>query len=84
MTAQLLQGASYAREIYAGLEQRIAALKALGVQPCLAAMEAGGNAASLVYIRNKVRRVPPPVCAPMCTSLLRAVLKRRCLSDSRP
>src|SRR5574338_570290 len=55
MTAQLLQGASYAREIYAGLEQRIAALKALGVQPCLAAMEAGGNAASLVYIRNKVK-----------------------------
>ncbi|HET7597016.1 MAG TPA: tetrahydrofolate dehydrogenase/cyclohydrolase catalytic domain-containing protein [Burkholderiales bacterium] len=55
MTAQILQGAPYAREIYAGLAQRIAALKARGVQPGLAAIEAGGNAASLVYIRNKVK-----------------------------
>jgi methylenetetrahydrofolate dehydrogenase (NADP+)/methenyltetrahydrofolate cyclohydrolase len=55
MTARILQGTPYAREIYAGLAQRIAALKARGVQPGLAAIEAGGNAASLVYIRNKVK-----------------------------
>lgn len=55
MTAQVLDGAAIARDVYASLEGRVAALNSQGVQPGLAAVEVGGNPASLVYIRNKVR-----------------------------
>jgi methylenetetrahydrofolate dehydrogenase (NADP+)/methenyltetrahydrofolate cyclohydrolase len=55
MTAILLDGAAIARQVYSELEQRIAVLKNQGVRPGLAAVEVGGNPASLVYIRNKIR-----------------------------
>ncbi|MBI4203505.1 MAG: bifunctional methylenetetrahydrofolate dehydrogenase/methenyltetrahydrofolate cyclohydrolase [Betaproteobacteria bacterium] len=55
MTAILLDGAAIARQVYSQLEQRVAALNNQGVRPGLAAVEVGGNPASLVYIRNKVR-----------------------------
>lgn len=55
MTAMLLDGAAIARTVYAGLEQRVAALRARRIVPGLAAVEVGGHPASLVYIRNKVR-----------------------------
>lgn len=55
MTARILEGAVIARDVYAKLEKRIGALRRRGVQPGLAALEVGGNPASLVYIRNKVK-----------------------------
>lgn len=55
MTGRILQGAEIARTVYAALEHRITALKARGIKPGLAAVEVGGNPASLVYIRNKVK-----------------------------
>ncbi|HJQ64332.1 MAG TPA: tetrahydrofolate dehydrogenase/cyclohydrolase catalytic domain-containing protein [Burkholderiales bacterium] len=55
MTARILEGAVIARDVYAKLEKRIGALRKRGVQPGLAALEVGGNPASLVYIRNKVK-----------------------------
>ena len=55
MSATVLDGVAIARTVYAGLEQRIGALRAQGIVPGLAAIEVGGHAASLVYIRNKVR-----------------------------
>lgn len=55
MSATVLDGVAIARTVYAGLEQRIGALRAHGIVPGLAAIQVGGHAASLVYIRNKVR-----------------------------
>ena len=55
MSARLLDGAAIARGVYSELKQRVAALKNQGVRPGLAAVEIGGNPASLVYLRNKVR-----------------------------
>ena len=55
MTAVLLDGAAIARQVYSKLEQRIAALDRRGVRPGLAAVEVGGNPASLLYIKNKVK-----------------------------
>jgi methylenetetrahydrofolate dehydrogenase (NADP+)/methenyltetrahydrofolate cyclohydrolase len=55
MSATLLDGVAIARTVYTGLEQRIGALRNRGIVPGLAAIEVGGHAASLVYIRNKVR-----------------------------
>jgi methylenetetrahydrofolate dehydrogenase (NADP+)/methenyltetrahydrofolate cyclohydrolase len=55
MSATVLDGVAIARTVYAGLVQRIGALGARGIVPGLAALEVGGHAASLVYIRNKVR-----------------------------
>ena len=55
MTALVLDGAAVAREIYAELRARIAALKRRGVQPALATLLVGDNPASSVYVRNKVR-----------------------------
>jgi methylenetetrahydrofolate dehydrogenase (NADP+)/methenyltetrahydrofolate cyclohydrolase len=55
MSARIIEGGPIARDIYASLERRIAMLKGRGVQPGLAAVEVGGNPASLVYIRNKVK-----------------------------
>jgi methylenetetrahydrofolate dehydrogenase (NADP+)/methenyltetrahydrofolate cyclohydrolase len=52
MTANVLNGAAIAGQVYASLETRVAALR---VRPGLAAVEVGGNPASLLYIRNKVR-----------------------------
>jgi methylenetetrahydrofolate dehydrogenase (NADP+) / methenyltetrahydrofolate cyclohydrolase len=55
MTAILLDGAAIARQVYSDLEQRVAALNRRGVRPGLAAIEVGGNPASRLYIKNKVR-----------------------------
>src|SRR5690349_19894966 len=50
MTAVILDGAVIARQVYSKLGQRIAALNRRGVRPGLAAVEVGGNPASLLYI----------------------------------
>ena len=55
MTASLLDGAAIAREVYAALRPRVAALAQKGVTPGLATVVVGDNAASQVYVRNKVR-----------------------------
>jgi methylenetetrahydrofolate dehydrogenase (NADP+) / methenyltetrahydrofolate cyclohydrolase len=53
--ARVLDGTAAAREIYARLKQRVAALGRIQVRPRLAAVQAGDNAASKIYLRNKVR-----------------------------
>ncbi|MBI1903012.1 MAG: bifunctional methylenetetrahydrofolate dehydrogenase/methenyltetrahydrofolate cyclohydrolase FolD [Planctomycetia bacterium] len=54
MTAQLLDGKSLARQIQAEIAERVAAFRArTGVTPCLAAVLAGDDPASAVYVRNK-------------------------------
>jgi methylenetetrahydrofolate dehydrogenase (NADP+)/methenyltetrahydrofolate cyclohydrolase len=55
MTAILLDGAAIARQVYSDLEQRVAALSRRAIRPGLAAVEVGGNPASRLYIKNKVR-----------------------------
>lgn len=55
MPARILDGAAIARHIYASLAPRIAALKLRGIHPGLAALQIGDNAASRIYVRNKVR-----------------------------
>jgi methylenetetrahydrofolate dehydrogenase (NADP+)/methenyltetrahydrofolate cyclohydrolase len=53
MAAQILDGKSLAAAVRAGLKQKVAALVQRGVQPGLAVILAGDNAASRVYVRNK-------------------------------
>ena len=53
--ATVLDGVAAAREIYAGLKQRVAVLGRAGVRPGLAAVQVGDNPASKIYLRNKVR-----------------------------
>ena len=53
MAAQILDGKSLAATIRAELKQRVAALVQRGVQPGLAVILAGDDAASRVYVRNK-------------------------------
>lgn len=55
MTAVLLDGAAAAREVYAGLKERVAGLARANLRPGLAAVLVGDNPASKIYIRNKVR-----------------------------
>jgi methylenetetrahydrofolate dehydrogenase (NADP+) / methenyltetrahydrofolate cyclohydrolase len=55
MSGVILDGVVIARTVYAALAERIGALRVQGIVPGLAAVEVGGHAASLVYIRNKVR-----------------------------
>ena len=55
MTASILDGAAIARQVFNSLGSRIAALRARGVQPGLATVVVGDNAASRVYVRNKAR-----------------------------
>lgn len=55
MTASLIDGALIARKILDGLRPRVAALTARGAKPGLAAILVGENAASEVYVRNKIR-----------------------------
>lgn len=55
MTAELLDGAAIARQVYSRLRQRVSALKELGVQPGLAAVMLGDDPASKIYVRNKVQ-----------------------------
>jgi methylenetetrahydrofolate dehydrogenase (NADP+)/methenyltetrahydrofolate cyclohydrolase len=58
MAANILDGATIARQINSELKQRVVALSGRGVQPGLAAVQVGDNPAARIYIRNKVR-----VCA---------------------
>jgi len=53
--AQLIDGARIARELRAGLAQRVAALAAAGTTPGLAVILVGEDPASQIYVRNKVR-----------------------------
>jgi methylenetetrahydrofolate dehydrogenase (NADP+)/methenyltetrahydrofolate cyclohydrolase len=53
--ARVIDGVATAREIYAGLKERVAALGRLDIQPALAAVLVGDNAASRIYLRNKTR-----------------------------
>lgn len=54
MTARILDGNAIRDQIYAELEPRIAELRAGGVRPGLAAVLAGNNAASQVYVKSKI------------------------------
>lgn len=55
MSAMVLDGVAVARNVYAGLAGRVAALAKRGIRPGLAAVQVGDNPASKIYIRNKVR-----------------------------
>jgi len=54
LTARILNGNVIREEIYGELRHEIAALKAAGVVPGLAAVLVGDNAASKVYVSSKV------------------------------
>jgi methylenetetrahydrofolate dehydrogenase (NADP+)/methenyltetrahydrofolate cyclohydrolase len=55
MTARILDGAAIAGAIIVELKQRVTALKSLGIQPGLAALQVGDNPASRIYLRNKAK-----------------------------
>jgi methylenetetrahydrofolate dehydrogenase (NADP+)/methenyltetrahydrofolate cyclohydrolase len=55
MPAQIIDGKALAESVRAALRSRVAALAARGVRPGLAAILAGADPASRVYVRNKVR-----------------------------
>lgn len=55
MTARIIDGTAVAGEVYAGLGQRVQNLSGRGIQPGLAAVRFGDNAASQIYVRNKMR-----------------------------
>jgi len=54
VTARLLNGIAIRDQIYAELKQEIADLSAVGIRPGLAAVLAGENAASQIYVRSKI------------------------------
>ena len=55
MTAQLIDGNALSKQLRAEVARRSAALHARGVTPGLAVVLVGENAASQVYVRNKVK-----------------------------
>ncbi|MEO6016396.1 MAG: bifunctional methylenetetrahydrofolate dehydrogenase/methenyltetrahydrofolate cyclohydrolase FolD [Polaromonas sp.] len=55
MTAQLIDGNALSKQLRADVAARAAALLARGITPGLAVVLVGENAASQVYVRNKVR-----------------------------
>ena len=55
MTARLIDGTAIAREVRAGVARRAAALVAAGRLPTLAVILVGEDAASQIYVRNKVK-----------------------------
>ena len=55
MTAQLIDGNALSRQLRTEVAARVTALKARGVTPGLAVILVGENAASQVYVRNKVK-----------------------------
>jgi methylenetetrahydrofolate dehydrogenase (NADP+)/methenyltetrahydrofolate cyclohydrolase len=55
MTAQIIDGTALARQMRAGVAERVAALKARGTTPGLAVVLVGDDPASAVYVRNKVK-----------------------------
>lgn len=54
MTARILDGKALAERVRADVAARAAALTDRGVTPCLAVILVGADAASAVYVRNKV------------------------------
>ena len=55
MTTLVFDGAAMAREVFDELRPRVAELATRGVKPGLATVVVGDNAASKVYVRNKLR-----------------------------
>jgi methylenetetrahydrofolate dehydrogenase (NADP+)/methenyltetrahydrofolate cyclohydrolase len=55
MPAEIIDGSAVAAQIRGELKERIAALTARGVQPGLAAVLVGDNAASAAYVRGKAK-----------------------------
>ena len=55
MTAQLIDGNALSRKLRADVTARVTALKTRGITPGLAVILVGDNAASQVYVRNKVK-----------------------------
>ena len=55
MTAQLIDGNALSRQLRTDVAARVTALKAKGITPGLAVILVGENAASHVYVRNKVK-----------------------------
>jgi methylenetetrahydrofolate dehydrogenase (NADP+) / methenyltetrahydrofolate cyclohydrolase len=55
VTARIIDGAAVARQVKDEATVRVAALKARGITPGLAVVIVGDNAASQVYVRNKVK-----------------------------
>jgi methylenetetrahydrofolate dehydrogenase (NADP+) / methenyltetrahydrofolate cyclohydrolase len=55
MAAHILDGKSLAAQLRAGVKERVAHLAQRGIRPGLAVILAGEDAASQVYVRNKVR-----------------------------
>ena len=55
MTAQLIDGNALSRQLRTDVAARVTALKAKGITPGLAVILVGENAASQVYVRNKVK-----------------------------
>jgi methylenetetrahydrofolate dehydrogenase (NADP+)/methenyltetrahydrofolate cyclohydrolase len=53
--ARVIDGVAAAREVYARLRERVAALARADVRPALAAVLVGDNPASRIYLRNKTR-----------------------------
>ena len=54
MTARIIDGNALAAEVRGQLAERAAALKSIGITPCLAVILVGDDPASAVYVRNKV------------------------------
>ncbi|WP_323072555.1 bifunctional methylenetetrahydrofolate dehydrogenase/methenyltetrahydrofolate cyclohydrolase FolD [Mycetohabitans endofungorum] len=55
MTARIIDGTLLSKQLRAEVAQRVAALAARGYRPGLAVVLVGDNAASQVYVRNKVK-----------------------------
>ena len=55
MAAKIIDGKSLAAEVRSSLKTAIASLAARGARPGLAAILAGGDPASRIYVRNKAR-----------------------------
>jgi len=55
MAAKIIDGKALAAEVRAALKPAVAALAARGARPGLAAIVAGEDAASRLYVRNKIR-----------------------------
>jgi methylenetetrahydrofolate dehydrogenase (NADP+)/methenyltetrahydrofolate cyclohydrolase len=55
LTAQIIDGTALSRSVRAQVTERAAALTARGIKPGLAVILVGDDAASAVYVRNKVK-----------------------------
>ncbi len=53
MSAVVIDGKAIAEDVRAGVAEKVAALKAQGVQPCLAVILVGANPASVSYVTGK-------------------------------